>query len=353
MREIDAFIDHGFDDPSVFSKQFFASSDFTTTTLRKILRTGTTKNKEELAGAIWRRLEQDELDPYVILRHWAAQPRRWLSFRLGVPAGTPTVGSVASILTQFGEEGWHGPVPDPTGSHVWYIRTKKFPHYRLVNNQPRLSFVRWSIMAQVSQRHVALCWNNFTHRPTNTIEERDRNPFWQFIPEMFSELERLLGGKKWRSPVLNELVLHDLWDRYRSDPEYRWLHLRIRAERYGVALSARSAGITEVDVAGLEALTRSLARSAAKGANVTDTRLIEQMEAELLRALLREWGANSYAFQLDRLVDGDPPTETLFKGHCYFGLRKNLHSQDRFPHIECYQESGGSTGALKFLLSNL
>jgi hypothetical protein len=93
-------------------------------------------------------------------------------------------------------------------------------------------------MAHVSERNIAFCWNNFTHRPANTAEERERNPFWHYIPDMFSELEDLLDGQKWKSPVLNQLVLHDLWDRYRIDPEYRWLHLRIRAERYGVALSA-------------------------------------------------------------------------------------------------------------------
>jgi hypothetical protein len=39
-------------------------------------------------------------------------------------------------------------------------------------------------------------------------------------------------------------------------------HLRIRAEADGVALNARSSGVTEVDVRGLQALARKLAESA-------------------------------------------------------------------------------------------
>lgn len=352
MGDIKAFIDHGFEDPGVFARQFFTSPDFTVVALRKILRTGAAASKDELAGEASRLLNDGTLDPAVVLRHWVDQPRRWLSFKMGRPAATPTLGSATSLLTRFGEDGWHGPVTDASGSHSWYIRTKKLVHFRLVKNQPRLSYIRWAVMAQISARHIALSWNNFSHRPEGDNEETSRNQFWQYIPDMFSELEARLGGEKWKNPRLHKLVLHDLWDTYRSDPDHQWLHLRIRAERYGVALSARSSGIAEVDVAGLEALTRNLAQSAARAANVTDKAVVSQMEAELLRTLLREWGANSYSFQLNRRQNGDEPEKTLFKGHCYFGLRKNLQNQDRFQHIECYQDSGGSTGALSFFLSN-
>lgn len=352
MGDIDAFIDHGFDDPKVFSRQFFASPDFTVAALRKIIRTGTA-SKDELAGEVARRFHAGDLDPAVILRSWAEQPRRWLSFKVGTAKHKAILPSATPLLSEFGEEGWHGPIIDPSGSPAWYIHIKKLHHFRIVSNQPRLSFIRWAVMAHVSPRHIALSWNNFSHRPDKEDEETSRNQFWHHIPQMFKDLENFLGGK-WKHPGLNKLILHDLWDRYRSDPDYRWLHLRIRAERYGVALSARSAGVTEVDVAGLEALTRNLARSAAKAAKIADSQLIFEMEAELLRTLLREWGANSYAFQLDRAAEEEEGAyKTLFKGHCYFGLRGNLQNQDRLQHIECYQASGGSTGALSFFLGNL
>lgn len=354
MGDINAFVDHGYADPAVFAKKFFDSPDFTSSALRRILQTGTSGNKEALAGEIWRRLSTGDLEPNLILRRWADQPRRWLSFKIGTGGALPNLGTPEALLTRFGEDGWHGPIPDPAGSCNWYIRTQKMFHFRFIRNEPRLSHVRWAVMAKVTDGCIALHWNNFSHRPENVMEETSRNPFWQHIPGFFREMEEMLGGS-WRSPVLHRLVLHELWDLYRENPDYRWSHLKIRAERHGVALNARSAGVLRhQDVVGLEGLTKNLAQAAARAGNVTDKDLIRAMEAELLEILLREWGANSYAFQLDQLEpENDKVEKVLFKGHCYFGLRQGLQSQDRFQHVECYQDSGGSTGALKFFLASL
>lgn len=78
MGDINAFIDHGFSEASTFARSFLNSPDFTVQTLHRILGKGSRGSKEELAGEVWRRLDNGDLDPLVVLLQWTAQPRRWL-----------------------------------------------------------------------------------------------------------------------------------------------------------------------------------------------------------------------------------------------------------------------------------
>src|ERR1700712_3424409 len=109
MGNVDAFVDHGFEAPSLFARAFFNSPDFSVLTLRRILRIGINLKKEDLAREVWRQLDDGSLEAGNVLRYWAHQSRRWLSLRLGIPTQTPTLGSPVTLLTQFGEPGWHGP----------------------------------------------------------------------------------------------------------------------------------------------------------------------------------------------------------------------------------------------------
>lgn len=160
-----------------------------------------------------------------------------------------------------------------------------------------------------------------------------------------------------------------MWNKYlnksTNDFHYKWQHLRIRAESAGVALNAHSSGISEINVSGLQALSRQLAESALETLGlIDDVEKISNVENALLRTLLKEWGTKSYEFSLDREVnlrEADTESsekkaqlEKLFKAHCYFGLKPNSTTQDSLQHLKCYSGYyGGSTSVLKFLLREL
>jgi hypothetical protein len=134
-----------------------------------------------------------------------------------------------------------------------------------------------------------------------------------------------------------------------NDPGHRWNHIRIRAESSGVALNAHSAGVSEVDVRGLKALTQALANSAvaALGHPVSQESL-DAVENSLLRTLIQEWGTNSYEFSLEGL---EKPSQVRFRAHCYFGLRTGP-TQDSLQHLKCYARYGGNLAAKDFLMQH-
>ena len=161
-----------------------------------------------------------------------------------------------------------------------------------------------------------------------------------------------------------------LWDQYLSHNDYQWRHLRIRAEASGVALNAHSAGVTEINVGGLEALSTELAKSSLQAMGISiNTKNLHDVENALLRTLIKEWGTKSYGFSLERKalfdesslstnqtkIESESQTKIkkLFKAHCYFGLKPNSKTQDLLQHLYCYPKFGVSTGALNFLLNEL
>jgi hypothetical protein len=179
-------------------------------------------------------------------------------------------------------------------------------------------------------------------------------PFWQYLPDAMQELESHVGGGAWKVPNLHGLVLSKLWDQYVNSPLYQWQHLRIRAEFRGVAVNAHSSGASDVNVKGLEALTAALAQSAAQSIGlVPNENQKHQLENSMLRTIIKEWGTNSYEFRLSQHAEGGKPERALFRGHCYFGLREGLESEDSFQHIKCYKEAGRHLGARDFLLQHM
>ena len=180
---------------------------------------------------------------------------------------------------------------------------------------------------------------------------------------LFDELAKHCD-RQWKYPNLQKIILHDMWGKYLNQSPYKWKHLRVRAEASGLVINAHSAGVQQVDVRGLQALSQHIAKSVLNTLDLAgDTGKMANVEDAILLILIKEWGTKSYEFQLDKEVialeiEADKlkqsKQENLFKAHCYFGLKPNSTTQDCFEHLKCFiQYYDGSTGVLKFLLREL
>ncbi|NEQ66724.1 MAG: hypothetical protein F6K21_14695 [Symploca sp. SIO2D2] len=366
LRSPQAFVDHGFPSGIDFCIQFLSSPEFNTTTLKKLAPSASSKEKkQDLAIRIAHALEKGQLPLNQVLLEYVKQSRAWLSLKQGQCEKTPELKSPELLFWEFGEEGWYGPITDSTNLRKWYIHISKIPDYVLRGSgeasQVDKRDIRWSVIAEVSSNYVALHWNGFTF--TEITEEFSdkpiQYPFWRYIPKFFDELTGHLQGY-WDYPNLHQLVLHLMWNKYLNNCDYKWQHLRIRAEADGVALNAHSSGVSEVDVRGLQALAQKLAKSTLE---VPNSEPVSDVENAILCTLIKEWGTKSYEFSLDRKPnlseassqgkDHKAKLENLFKAHCYFGLKQGS-TQDSFQHLKCYSGYyGGSTGVLNFLLKEL
>ncbi|TBR60722.1 hypothetical protein B4U84_07670 [Westiellopsis prolifica IICB1] len=342
---INAFVDHGFPPGEEFCVKFLSSNEFTRETLQ-LISSGTSRvKKDELAIYIVNAFEKGQLTSDDILLAYVKQPRTWLSLKLGKCARTPNLNSAASLLQEFGQDGWYGPIQEQNQPHKkWYIRTYKIDDSVRrgtgTDSQPDKRDIRWSVIAEVTKDCVALCWNGFTFNSiTNERTEPSQFPFWHHISKFIDELANHCQAD-WKHPNLHKLVLHDMWDKYLNCIPYKWRHLRIRAEASGLAINAHSAGVQEIDVKGLQALSEKLANSVLnKLGLVGDSEKMSNAEDVILLTLIKEWGTKSYEFQLDReLTATEIETETdklkkikvkhLIKAHCYFGLKPNSTTQD-------------------------
>jgi len=350
QSKLNAFVDLGYSPGRDFAKFLFASPEFNVVTLRRLVKSWKGARKDDYASELSSQLENGNIAPKRILRAWVTQPRRWLSLKLGNPKVLPRLEPPDQLLTSFGGDQWYGPVLDQDQNARWYIRTQTVPHWRVSGKTATQARIRWTVIAEVSDSHLALSWDNFTHKELEEHGGLSQYQFWNDIPFFFSDLEGDLGGT-WEHPVLHKLVLDDLWSAYMMNPEYAWQHIRIRAERSGVALSARSAGVAEVDVEGLAKLTRKLAESASGAVGIQAERDIRKIDRALLRTMIRDWGTNSYEFSIDRRDAGK--YGKLFRAHCYFGLRPELENEDSLQHLMCSLAYGGSKSAQEFILGHL
>lgn len=365
---INAFVDNNYPPGRQFCVKFLSSPEFKVETLRTLISSTKSQRKQEIAANIADALEKKLLSPQEVLLAFVKQPRTWLSIKIGLHLRTPTLNSPESLLGEFGQEGWYGPIQEPNEKKTWYIRTYKITDRPLTKNETISQIdslnIRWSVIAEVTENYVALSWDGFTFSPTT--KERVQNtqfPFWQHIPDFFNELAKHCNGQ-WKHPNLQKIILHEMWDKYLNKSPYKWQHLRVRAEASGLVINAHSAGVQEVDVRGLQALSQHIAKSILNKLNLAgDTSKIADVEDAILLILIKEWGTKSYEFQLNREVisdEADPDKlkkyklEYLFKAHCYFGLKPNSTTQDRLEHLRCFMGYyGGSTGVLEFLLREL
>ncbi|MCM0592789.1 MAG: hypothetical protein HEQ35_28495 [Gloeotrichia echinulata IR180] len=358
---INAFVDNGYDPGREFCEKFLSSSEFTVETLQLICSGSGRLKKAELVVDIVDEFEKGKLTSDEILLAYVKQSRTWLSLKLGKCVCTPNLKPAASLLKEFGQDGWYGPIQEPSQPHKkWYIRT-----YLIDDSGSQLDKrdIRWSVIAEVTKDYVALSWNGFSLRSTtNERIEAAQFPFWHYISEFINELANHCQAN-WEHPNLHKLVLHDMWNKYLNSMPYKWRHLRIRAEASGLAINAHSAGVQEIDVEGLQALSEKLANSVLnKLGLVGDPEKMSNAEDAILLTLIKEWGTKSYEFQLDRELTATEiekeklknTVKRLIKAHCYFGLKPHSTTQDSLQHLKCYSGYyGGSTGVLEFLLKEL
>jgi hypothetical protein len=226
---INAFVDNGFSPGREFCFKFLSSKEFNVATLRKLVSSGTSQNrKEEVAVRVANALEKGELTPDKVLLAYVKQPRTWLSIKLGQCTWTPNLNSSALLLREFGEEGWYGPIQEPNQLKTWYIRTYKITDHVLresgAASQPDQRYIRWSVIAEVSEQYIALSWDGFTFSSLTRerIEQPAQFPFWHHVPGFFDELANHCQGQ-WEHPNLHKLVLHDMWDKYLNKFPYKGL----------------------------------------------------------------------------------------------------------------------------------
>jgi hypothetical protein len=198
---------------------------------------------------------------------------------------------------------------------------------------------------------LAFFWKNFSRNNEEDPSTYIQFPFWRYIPNEFSNIESILKGE-YEFPNIAQTILHEMWDKYITDPKYDWQHLAIRAEAAGVNLNARSRGVTNINVNGLLALTEQLTKSAINEISqyITpndDKKVTGLTHQAILKTLIHEWGTKSYEFRLHK------NNKNLFRAHCYFGSKPDNETQDCFPHLKIYSKYGGPLDSLKFLMNEI
>jgi hypothetical protein len=374
MSSKKVFIDNGYPQGQEFCKQFLSCSEFKINTLKKFVSSSNKDTKNDIASKLAKALEENKISKTDLIRAYCQQPRIWLSFKQGNTIKIPKFESPELLLTEFGKEGWYGPIIDQESDRKWYVRVKRIEDFiRRGSGEATIldkRYIRWSVIAEINTNYIALFWDGFTF--SQCISERIDNPaqfpFWHYIPQYFDELAQDCQAQ-WNEPNLHNLILHNMWNRYLGDKDHRWQHLRIRAEASGVALNAHSAEIAEIDVKGLQALAKHLAQSALDSLlrDLDNTLIsplgqlklrdkIDDLENALLCTLIKEWGTKSYEFSLQKLNNNGDSSSSEYnniKTHCYFGLKPESKTQDSLQHLKCYIGNGGSSSVLKFLLKEL
>lgn len=378
------FIDNGYPSGYEFLEKFLSSPDFLSKTLYEINPLHRSFNKTQKASEIINLLKQGVLTKNEILLSYVKQTRNWLSFKKkSKTLSFPQFQDPLILLENFGDDGWYGPIKDPDSSRVWYIYILKisdFTHRGIQNNLTvDQRFIRWSVIAEVSQHYLSLIWNNFTYNDSVNINDENRHqfPFWIHIHNLFNDLSSELKVQL-TDINLHELILIKMWDKYLSDKNYQWRHIRIRAFASGVALNAHSSGVQDININGLQALSTELAKSSLRAMGISidnDRQNLHTVENFLLRTLIKEWGTKSYEFSLEReilVTDSSSGSDIivedesiinsntrivlkkLFKAHCYFGHSvSNPTYQDSLQHLNCSLPFGGSKQALEFLVELL
>jgi hypothetical protein len=366
-----AFVDFNFGEEETFCSQLLGSPEFSFEDLKSLLpidEKTTGLKKPDIAARLASYIVNSKVvKPHQVLLKYAQKNRPWLSFQKGTYAITPNLQNPNELLTSFGADGWYGPIEDNEFEQVFYIRTFTVPYYSEVESEGEWKIerykIRWHAVARIRKDHVAIKWDGFTTNPTNNSTSRknvnNQFPFWNHISNFLEELAIEVQAD-WSSIKLRELVLHDLWNKYRKatngEAEYIWKHLRIRAESDGVALNAHTSGIADIDINGIQSLSEELASAVLKAVKPEyDDSDVKASEDAILKTLIQEWGAKSYEFELElkEIKKEGASFKKIFRAHCYFGLSKSRNNQDSLQHLKCYSKYGGSDGCLTFLLSHI
>ena len=388
LQNPDAFVDIGYPDGDLFCEKFLSSPEFTSDLLKEINKKfdvekrSSKKDKEGYAHNLAQAIRFNELSANNLLLEYVKKPRIWLSFKLCSCLNCPALNNPQHLLTQFGGNGWYGPIKESNNSKVWYIKIHKFDHYIPretyidIDGKTKsfdIASIRWPIIAEVDEKYLAIHWDGFSHSESQS-STKNQLPFWSYIPKVFEELQGLLGDN-WEHPPLDKLLLHDLLAKYdkNNNSQYHWSHKRVRAKASGIDLNVHSSSDEKIDIddQGLKGLAHKLAEVVLEDSLgyqfPHDPQIIQKVETDILHTLIRELGTKSYEFKLTKKLqksnrldpdfnefDIDVPNKnevtTLFRAHCYFGLNRSLKGQDLLQHLKCYKECNFSVGVLKFLL---
>lgn len=341
-------------DAEAYCRALLGTGDFLGSTLSRYVEKGRTCTKAQLADALAKAIVLNGYDPHALMLDYCRQPRFWLAYATFDEEPTREhrgLGTAREFFAaQSGTSRFYGPWHDPEENVTWLVYAQHFTDRVVDDAGPPVDLpIRWHAVIRLDDDCVSVHWHGFSHRPA----EKDANviqfEYWRHVPAIFGTLQQMLGVKlQW--PAMGDLVLDQLRASYLDDDEYEWKDLRIRAEKNGVALNARSSRIKLTSVAGLQSLAREVSKSALVAAGHPATnRELDQAEPRVLLTLIKEWGTKSYEFSVDlRRPDPlDKKRKCQMRGHCYFGNGKD--GEDSFPHVHCYDDSGGSHEALSFL----
>jgi hypothetical protein len=164
---IKAFVDNGYPEGREYCIEFLSSPEFKKETLLKLMSLPLNNRavKRDLALEINTRLENNQISYGDILLAYVQQSRTWLSIKIGQHTQNPSLMQPEQLFTQFGEQGWYGPIQDPDSSRKWYIRTYRIIG-RIIRDTGEASqideySIRWSVIAEIDKGYVALSWDNF------------------------------------------------------------------------------------------------------------------------------------------------------------------------------------------------
>lgn len=350
---IKAFVYSGSEDEFSFCNAFFNSPEFTAATLQKIL--SYSGSKEDLAFDLAERFTRNKISADKIIKYYAEQGRQWVAYKYGTlgKLNTKNVAPISEYLSDFGKNGqWYGPVNLADNSSV-FIKSSYNSFFQIIGSgeakETIKALVRWPIIAKVNADYISFHWNGFSSNTAERIDTKTQFDFWNSVPQAFNEIEEIVGGE-YEYPIVNKLILNNIWNKYLPNKEYEWKHLAVRAESAGVALNARSAGVKDINVKGLLALANRLSNSVVDGAKLCERcssekiKLVSEIENVVIKTLIQEWGTKSYEFSLDN------KNKRIFRAHCFFGSKPGSTTQDQFPHFKAYKQYGGDSKIIDFLI---
>lgn len=343
----------------VFAKSFLGSHDFDSFSLKKIssiLGLGNSGNKKNILDKLETYFYRNysEKDGWVILEQLIRRNKNWLTFRNGICSNMPNLQNPLEIVFSPGKSGWYGPIV--VDNENWYICVNFISQWEFdeISKQYQEYQIRWLCFAQVSNSLVSLHWQGFSlAEKKDLIDHENQFRYWEYIPSLFNDFQDILGVKL-QNPLLHNLVLYDLWDEFRLNPNYVWEDLRIRAESGGVSLNVQSPGKSasseeDINISDIKHLAKTLSFSVTKELDLypLDSQRQARLEESILRTLIREFGAKSYEFSLSQ------QGKKILRAHFYFGTKPNIPSRDCFPHINCFAKWGTDKEQFNFMLQYL
>lgn len=345
-----------------FAESFFASTDFEMATLKNIAHSigvrQTARSKSDLITLLTRKMDFNNLDrsSSLIIEQLVARPKETISVKIGNIIKFPICDNPNVLITEDGQEKWYGPVKNPSDDKeaLWYIRPQFIDYWDTAENEeaPRKFKARWLCFARLTSKSLSLHWRGFTYpNGPEAVENNARRTqfaYWQYVPQLFLEFEKLIDTKL-EYVNLHNIMLYYLWDKFLDDEEYVWTHTRIRAESGGVSLNAHAGNTSDKDlnVGGILKLATTIRKAMENELLARHNFVLSQpdhFDNAILRTLIREFGALSYGFSLQRWGG------VIFKAHSYFGLKPNSQSSDSFPHMLVVYMDREVIEQLKFIL---